>query len=88
MKVTTEMIDAAMKKATEAGLLPRHARREDVCINRELIRMVLTAALEGERKQAKAKAEPPDAALGGGAEAVSPNSSRFSGMPKFVAGMH
>lgn len=86
MKVTTEMIDAAMKKATEAGLLPRHARREDVCINRELIRMVLTAALEGERKQVKA--ESPDAALGGGAEAVSTNSSRFSGMPKFVAGMH
>jgi hypothetical protein len=46
MKVTTQMIDAAMKKATEAGLLPRHARHEDMLINQELIRVVLQSALE------------------------------------------
>ncbi|MFC7513885.1 hypothetical protein ACFQUU_02595 [Herbaspirillum sp. GCM10030257] len=46
MKVTTQMIDAAMKKATEAGLFPRHARQEDVLINQELIRIVLQSALE------------------------------------------
>lgn len=46
MKVTNQMIDAAMKKATEAGLLPRHARHEEVLINQELIRVVLQSALE------------------------------------------
>jgi hypothetical protein len=46
MKVTTQMIDAAMKKATEAGLLPRHASQEDVLINQELIRIVLQSAME------------------------------------------
>lgn len=86
MKVTTEMIDAAMRKATEAGLLPRHARREDVSINRELIRMVLTAALEGERNQGKTAL--PDAEVSAGAEPVSTTGSRFSSLPKFVAGVH
>lgn len=46
MKVTNEMLDAAVKKATEAGLLPRHARKEDMFINQELIRVVLQAALD------------------------------------------
>lgn len=46
MKVTNEMLDAAVKKATEAGLLPRHARKEDMSINQELIRIVLQAALD------------------------------------------
>lgn len=46
MKVTNEMIEAAMKKATEAGLLPRHACKEEVSINRELIRIVVQAALD------------------------------------------
>jgi len=46
MKVTAQMIDAAMKKATEAGLLPRHAPQEDMLINQELIRAVLQSALE------------------------------------------
>lgn len=46
MKVTNEMLEAAMKKAVEAGLLPRHACNEDVSINQELIRIVLQAALD------------------------------------------
>lgn len=86
MKITTEMIDAAMKKATEAGLLPRHARREDVSINRELIRMVLMAALESERKHVKPAL--PEATGSQGAEPVGMNSSRFSCLPKFVTGVH
>ena len=44
--VTEEMLDAAMTKAVEAGLLPRHARREDASGYKDLIRFVLQAALE------------------------------------------
>ena len=45
-RVTEEMLDAAVKKAVEAGLLPRHACREDSSGYQELIRYVLQAALE------------------------------------------
>lgn len=44
--VTEEMLDAAMKKAVEAGLLPRHACREEASDYQELIRYVVQAALE------------------------------------------
>lgn len=44
--VTDEMLDAAVKKAVEAGLLPRHACREDSQGYQELIRYVVQAALE------------------------------------------
>jgi hypothetical protein len=40
------MLDAAFKKAVEAGLLPRHACREDTKGYQELIRYVVQAALE------------------------------------------
>jgi hypothetical protein len=40
------MLDAAVKKAVEAGLLPRHAYREDTSGYQELIRYVVQAALE------------------------------------------
>lgn len=46
MKVTREMLDVAMKKAVEAGLLPRHACDDDAAAHEELIRYVLQAALE------------------------------------------
>ncbi|WP_136419985.1 MULTISPECIES: hypothetical protein [Oxalobacteraceae] len=45
MNLTDEMLQAAIKKAIEAGLLPRHPRREDAETNRELIRLVVMAAL-------------------------------------------
>lgn len=45
MDVTTEMLQAAVRKAVEAGLLPRHARPEDGRIHQELIRFILEAAL-------------------------------------------
>lgn len=44
--VTDEMVDAALKKAVEAGLLPRHACREDTKGYLELIRYVVQAAVE------------------------------------------
>ncbi|MGH8807733.1 MAG: hypothetical protein ACREX0_07640 [Noviherbaspirillum sp.] len=45
MNVTTEMLQAATKKAIEAGLLPRHARADELVVNQELLRLVLQAAL-------------------------------------------
>lgn len=39
-----EMLEAAIKKAVEAGLLPRRACREDSSFDRDLIRLVLQAA--------------------------------------------
>lgn len=44
--VTEEMLDAALKKAVEAGLLPRNACREDRQEYQELVRYVVQAALE------------------------------------------
>ncbi|HJV87571.1 MAG TPA: hypothetical protein VJ698_19030 [Noviherbaspirillum sp.] len=45
MNVTDEMLQAAIKKAIEAGLLPRRPCREEAEVNRELIRLVVMAAL-------------------------------------------
>jgi hypothetical protein len=44
--VTEEMLDAALKKAVEAGLLPRNACREDRQEYQELVRYVVQAALD------------------------------------------
>lgn len=44
--VTDEMLEAALKKAVEAGLLPRNACREDRQEYQELMRYVVQAALE------------------------------------------
>jgi hypothetical protein len=44
--VTEEMLDAALRKAVEAGLLPRNACREERQEYQELVRFVLQAALE------------------------------------------
>lgn len=45
-RVTEEMLDAALKKAVEAGLLPRTAWREDRQEYQELVRYVVQAALD------------------------------------------
>lgn len=83
MKITTEMIDAAMKKATEAGLLPRHARHEEVSINRELMRMVLTAALESRHDHGKPVV--PNASGGQeGTDAAGTDSARLSIISKLA----
>jgi len=44
--ITDEMLDAAMKKAVEAGLLPRYACRDNGHGYAELIRYVIQAALD------------------------------------------
>jgi hypothetical protein len=49
VNLTEEMLDAAMRKAIEAGLLPRDARREDRFGHRELIGYVLRGAFEAGR---------------------------------------
>lgn len=46
MKVTNEMVQIAVKKAVEAGLLPRHACRDDTGTYQQLIELILQAALE------------------------------------------
>lgn len=46
MNVTNEMLQAAVKKAVEAGLLPRSACREKQAAHGELMRGILEAALE------------------------------------------
>ncbi|HJV82060.1 hypothetical protein [Noviherbaspirillum sp.] len=46
MRVTDEMVQVAVKKAVEAGLLPRHACREDTGSYQEIIELILRAALE------------------------------------------
>lgn len=46
MNLSDEMLETAMKKAVEAGLLPRHASSEDRYMHRELMRFILQAALE------------------------------------------
>lgn len=44
--VTDEMVEAAVKKAVEAGLLPRDACRDDTHGYQQLIRFVVQAAVE------------------------------------------
>lgn len=46
MKVTNDMLKAAIDKAIEAGLLPKYARRMESVAERELMKMVLQAALD------------------------------------------
>lgn len=53
MKLTEEMLETAMRKAVEAGLLPRHACRDDRHGHRELMRFILQATLE---EQARSEA--------------------------------
>lgn len=60
MNITNEMLQAAMKKAVEAGLLPRNAYRENMSDNQELIRFILKAALDASpaRKQPAGQERP------------------------------
>jgi hypothetical protein len=45
MKVTEAMLDAALRKATEAGLLPRHCSSYEMQVNREVMFGILSAAM-------------------------------------------
>ncbi len=46
MKVTDEMVQVAVKKAVEAGLLPRYARHDKTRFYHSLIEPILQAAFE------------------------------------------
>lgn len=43
--VTEAMLDAALRKATEAGLFPRHCSTSEMQANREVMYGILTAAM-------------------------------------------
>ena len=57
MKVTNNMLKAAVEKAVEAGLLPKYARRADSVVERELMKLVLQAALDARPVLAPGNAE-------------------------------
>lgn len=46
MEISQEMVDAAVKKAIEAGILPRRSCPEDIETNVEIMLQVLEAAFE------------------------------------------
>ena len=46
MEITQEMLDAAVKKAVEAGILPRRSCPEDIETNSEIMLQILEAAFE------------------------------------------
>lgn len=45
MDLTDDMLQAAINKAIEAGLLPKYARKQDAVAEREVMKLVLQAAL-------------------------------------------
>lgn len=45
MELTNAMLQAAIDKAIEAGLLPKYIRKEESAVDREVMRLVLQAAL-------------------------------------------
>lgn len=59
MTLSEDMLNTAMHKAVEAGLLPRHACREDRAGHRELMRFILLAALDVERSQTACRCRVP-----------------------------
>lgn len=56
MEVTTEMLCAALKKATEAGLLPRNSTAAELADSMEVMHTILQAALD---TVSDAEAKPP-----------------------------
>lgn len=46
MEITQEMVDAAVRKAIEAGILPRRSCPEDIETNVEIMLQILEAAFE------------------------------------------
>jgi hypothetical protein len=50
MNITKDMLQAATRKAVEAGLLPRRVYVEDIATNAEIMRDILEAALESAGK--------------------------------------
>ena len=48
MELTNAMLQAAIDKAVEAGLLPKYVRKDESAVDREVMRLVLQAALQAE----------------------------------------
>ncbi|HJV88602.1 MAG TPA: hypothetical protein VJ698_24265 [Noviherbaspirillum sp.] len=46
MEITDAMLDAAVRKAVEAGLFARHGTSHDLANNREIMRSVLEASMQ------------------------------------------
>ncbi|HEY0844625.1 MAG TPA: hypothetical protein VGE12_04630 [Noviherbaspirillum sp.] len=46
MELTDAMLQAAIDKAVEAGLLPKYVRKDESAFDREVMKMVLLAALQ------------------------------------------
>lgn len=61
MELTDAMLQAAIDKAIEAGLLPKYIRKEESSIDREVMRLVLQAALNASPHDAQHRPdnEPP-----------------------------
>ncbi len=51
MKITNEMLQSAIAKAIELGVLPRRGHPEDIATNAEIMHEVLLAALEQASKE-------------------------------------
>jgi hypothetical protein len=51
MKITNEMLQSAIAKAIELGVLPRRSHPEDIATNAEIMHEVLLAALEKSSKE-------------------------------------
>ena len=49
MHINNHMIQAAVNKATELGVLPRKGISDDIATNNELMVQILQAALDAER---------------------------------------
>ena len=60
MDITEDMLQAAVRKAIEAGLLPRNACRDDASGSKELMRLIVQAALSaGPRHICRNDNQPP-----------------------------
>lgn len=46
MELTNAMLQAAIDKAIEAGLLPKYVRKDQSAVDREVMKLVLQAALD------------------------------------------
>lgn len=72
MEITESMLQAAVRKATEAGLLSRRCTADEAERNRAVMRAILKAALELAEAEAEAEQEDLSAlhALAAGKKAV------------------
>ncbi|HJV87698.1 MAG TPA: hypothetical protein VJ698_19670 [Noviherbaspirillum sp.] len=86
MKITDEMLTAAVTKAVEAGLLPRRSLKDDIAEARMLMHEILSAALDN-RLRGKSGAQsisqwaPSPYPMHDGVLATLPRQARAAGLP-------